>query len=143
MTVVRMERAHLSAVAALERECFCEPWSEKALELLLSNAAVGVVCLQEDRVIAYGGMLWALDEGQITNVAVASDCRRQGCGESILERLIAEARERGCVQISLEVRVSNVVAIALYTKHGFGVVGRRKHFYKAPAEDAFVMILTL
>ncbi|MBQ8311275.1 MAG: ribosomal protein S18-alanine N-acetyltransferase [Clostridia bacterium] len=143
MTAVRLERAHLPAVAALERDCFFEPWSEKALELLLTDDAIGIVCLQEGCVTAYGGMLWAPDEGQITNIAVAPDCRRQGYGQAVLEALIAEARGRNCEQISLEVRESNTAAISLYGKYGFSIAGRRKRFYKAPVEDALVMVLTL
>lgn len=143
MTVERMERVHLPFVAELERACFSEPWSEKSLELLLTPDALGVVGLRDGLVVAYGGILWALDEGQITNVAVASDARRQGNGRMIMEELIASAKARGCVQISLEVRASNEAAITLYERLGFVVAGRRKRFYKAPVEDALVMILTL
>lgn len=143
MTVVRMERAHLPAVAELERECFADAWSEKALELLLTEDAIGAVCLDGGRVTAYGGMLWAPDEGQITNIAVAFDTRRRGCGRAVLEFLITVAKERDCAQIALEVRASNKAAIALYEKYGFFVAGQRRRFYKAPVEDALVMILTL
>ena len=104
---------------------------------------MGVVCVECDRVLAYGGMLWAPDEGQITNIAVASDARRQGLGRAVLIALIQEARERNCELISLEVRESNTAAIALYESAGFLIAGRRKRFYRAPVEDALVMLLHL
>ena len=88
-------------------------------------------------------MLWAPDEGQITNIAVLSEHRGKGFGEAVLLYLIAQARTRGCEMISLEVRASNAAAIGLYEKHGFGVRGRRKRFYRNPTEDALVMILDL
>lgn len=143
MSVCRMERKHLPSVAAIERACFSEPWSEKALELLLSEAAVGVVSLDGDCAVAYGGMLWAPEEGQITNIAVLGEYRGRGLGDAVLTALISEARARSCTMLSLEVRESNLAAISLYKKHGFSEAGRRKRFYKAPTEDALVMILQL
>lgn len=142
-TVVRMTREHLSAAAELERLCFHEPWSEKSLELLLGDAAVGFVCLRDGLVIAYGGMLWAPDEGQVTNVAVHPDARRCGCGRKLLAALTEAAQARGAEQISLEVRASNGAAIALYESDGYETVGRRKNFYRNPREDALVMVKKL
>ena len=143
MNIARMEAAHVVDVAVIERECFSEPWSEHALELLLTPDAIGVVCVCDGAVAAYGGMLWAPYEGQITNIAVREAYRKRGYGAALLEALIAAARERDCEQISLEVRESNAAAIALYEKYGFSIAGRRKRFYKAPTEDGLVMILTL
>jgi len=140
MTVERIERDDLAAVAEIERLCFAEPWSEKALELLLGELATGFVCRRDGHILAYGGMLIAPDEGQITNVAVHPDARRQGLGKTIVDALTEEAHTRGLEQISLEVRVSNLAAITLYEHTGFTVAGRRKNFYRHPTEDALVMI---
>jgi len=143
MRIERLSREHIDAVAALEARCFSEPWSAQALELLVSDAAIGAVVLDGERAVAYGGMLWAPDEGQITNIAVTAAQRGRGVGSAVLSDLIAQAREKRCQTLSLEVRESNAAAIALYEKHGFLVAGRRKRFYKNPSEDALVMILTL
>ncbi|MBQ9806345.1 MAG: ribosomal protein S18-alanine N-acetyltransferase [Clostridia bacterium] len=139
----RLLREHLAAVAELERSIFAEPWSESALELLLTDSAYGVVCLQDGKAVAYGGMMIAVDEGQITNIAVRADCRRQGLGRAVLLALESEARARGLEQISLEARVSNTAAIALYESVGFQTEGRRRNFYRHPTEDALVMIKRL
>ncbi len=143
MQTEQLKREHLPAVAALEKLCFAEPWSERALEWLLSNEAVGVVALTENNVIGYGGMLIAPKEGQITNVAVHPDCRRLGGGRAIVSALLREAANRRLESVSLEVRQSNLPAIALYERLGFEKVGVRKHFYKHPAEDALVMTRVL
>ena len=142
-TIMRIAREHLSEVAALERLCFSEPWSEKSLELLLTDAAIGFVCLRDAHVIAYGGMLWAPDEGQITNIAVHPNARRCGCARAILSALTDAARVNNARQISLEVRESNAAAIALYEQDGYRTVGTRKHFYRNPREDALIMIRNL
>ena len=136
-------KEHLTAVAELERGIFAEPWSEKALELLLSDTAYGVVCLRQGELLAYGGMMIAVDEGQITNIAVRADQRRKGFGRAVLLALEAEARARGLIQIALEARVSNLSAIALYESLGYRTLGRRRNFYSHPVEDAFVMMKTL
>ena len=143
MSVVRIAEEHLPAVAELERLCFGEPWSERALRLLLGEDAVGYVCMESDRVVAYGGMMIAPFEGQVTNIAVHPEWRRRGLGRAATEALIAEARARELEQISLEVRASNEAAIALYRTLGFYEAGRRKHFYRNPAEDAIVMLCDL
>lgn len=135
---------HLEAVAELERLCFSEPWSENALTFLLGDTALGLVALDENgRAIAYVGMLIAPDEGQITCVAVHPSARRQGLGRALIDRLILEAAARGLEQISLEVRVSNEAAIALYERAGFYRAGVRRNFYRKPTEDALVMLRKL
>lgn len=142
-TVERITRAHLAEVAELERLCFHDPWSERSLELLLGSDAVGYVCVSEGRVLAYGGMMLVPDEGQITNIATHPDVRRMGMGRAVVEALIDDAKKRGLEQLSLEVRVSNTAAVALYEDLGFGTAGRRKSFYRKPTEDAWVMIKAL
>ena len=139
MTPVLVAREHLAAIADLERAVFPHPWSEKALELLCTDGGFGVVLMQEGRALAYAGMQVVLDEGAITNVATHPEYRRRGLGAQLFEALFLEARRRGVRAVTLEVRVSTQPAIALYEKFGFATVGRRKRFYTAPVEDAFVM----
>lgn len=139
--------ADLEGAAALEKLCFSSPWSANSLELLTKEGiGVGYVCVRNTptpMVTAYGGMMIAVDEGQITNIAVHPDCRGQGLGLAIVQALIKHAKAERLASISLEVRVSNAPAIALYRKVGFAEVGRRKGFYTRPTEDALIMELKL
>lgn len=144
MKAIEVAREHLAGIARLEALCFSEPWSEKSLELLLSDAALGLVCLNDEGVpVSYVGLLTVLDEGQITNVATHPACRRKGLASTLLSALVLEARARNLKTISLEVRRSNLAAVRLYEAHGFSVVGTRRGFYKNPLEDALVMICNL
>ena len=144
MTVEKLTAAHLGKIAELEALCFADPWSEKALELLLSDGAYGAVCIEDESVVAYGGVLWTPFEGQITNIATHPDARRKGFGAAVLAHLIEAAASRAdCEQLSLEARVSNIPAIALYERYGFEKMGVRRGFYKHPTEDAYVMCLSL
>ena len=130
----------LEGVAELEKLCFAEPWSAKSLELLTNDGiGVGMVCRKEGIVCAYGGMLVAVDEGQITNIATHPDFRRMGYGNAVVEALIKYAKNNRLDSISLEVRESNAAAIKLYTEHGFKVDGKRKDFYTKPTESAVLM----
>lgn len=144
MRIVPLAAAHLAGVALLERLSFAAPWSEEALRILTENAALSLVVLdEEDRPLAYVGMLTVLDEGQITNVATHPAWRRRGLADALLAALLEAAAARGLTTLSLEVRESNAAAIALYQKHGFFVAGKRNHFYKNPREHALVMLANL
>ena len=71
---------------------------------------------------------------------MAPQARRQGVADALLSTLTGFGRDR-LAALMLEVRASNAPAIALYEKHGFAAVGRRKNYYSAPREDAILMTL--
>ena len=146
---VRMQKipAHLNGAAELEKLCFSSPWSATSLELLTNDGiGVGYVLTvpaapeAAPTVVAYGGMLITVDEGQITNIAVHPDHRRHGYGAAITRALLRHAKDAKLESVSLEVRASNTAAIELYKKAGFAEAGRRKGFYAKPTEDALVMV---
>lgn len=138
--VVPMDRGHIPAIAALERTCFSRPWSEGALaEELYNDTACFLVAEGEDgSVLGYAGLHVILDEGYIDNVAVDPAYRRQGVADALLEVFCRFGAEK-LAFLTLEVRESNAPAIALYEKHGFYTVGRRKDYYDDPKEDALLL----
>ena len=139
--IKKLEKNEINGVAELEKLCFCCPWSESALELLLGDSAVGFCAVDNTgKVLAYGGMMCVLDEGEITNIATHPNARRVGLGKRIVSALLEYGKERGLLSYSLEVRESNEAAIALYSGLGFEAVGIRKNFYTKPNENAVIMI---
>ena len=138
--LVPMDRGHLSAIAALERACFSHPWSEAMLaEALYNDAACFIVAQGEDgSVLGYAGLHVILDEGYIDNVAVDPAYRRQGVADALIGAF-TRFGEAKLAFLTLEVRAGNAPAIALYEKHGFYGVGRRKGYYDDPKEDAVLM----
>ena len=82
-------------------------------------------------------------EGQIYNIAIAPEFRREGIGEALLRHLIDKADADGCKLVTLEVRSGNEAAMELYKKLGFREVGRRKGYYAKGGEDAVLMDLDL
>ena len=143
MTLERVEHGHLTAIAALEKEVFVHPWSEKNLELLCTDTAIGFVVTDGGRAAAYGGMTYAAGEGVITNIATSPDYRRQGLAEKVMSALVQQARALALSEIWLEVRESNLPAISLYEKFGFAARGKRPRFYTSPVETAIVMMLSV
>ncbi len=137
-----MTAEHIPQIAALERACFSHPWSEDMLrEELWNDAAVIVAAEGEDgTVLGYAGLQTVLDEGYINNVAVDSRFRRQGVADELIAAFVRFGKAK-LAFLTLEVRASNAPAIALYEKHGFQEVGRRKDYYDDPKEDAILMTL--
>lgn len=141
LELLAMRESHLPAVIEIERESFRSPWSERLFRTELDRPEVAewFVAIQEDTVVGYGGLLQVGSEGHITNLAVRHDRRRRGIGRTILERLVAAAKQRGIGSLALEVRESNEAAIEMYEQAGFHVVGRRKRYYPEDDEDALIM----
>ncbi len=90
-------------------------------------------------VVGYGGIWLTVDEAHITTIASAPEVRGQGIGELVLNGLIDLGLELGARFMTLEVRVSNVVAQNLYLKYGFEARGTRRRYYTDNNEDALVM----
>ena len=139
--IIPMKTEHLDAVAELERTCFTVPWSRTALAEELDNAlsAFLVALDEEECVVGYAGLQVVLDEGYITNVAVRPDCRRRGVAGRLLDVFERFAEGNHLAFLTLEVRAGNYAAIALYGRHGYRGVGRRKNYYEHPREDAVIM----
>ncbi|MBQ9687303.1 MAG: ribosomal protein S18-alanine N-acetyltransferase [Oscillospiraceae bacterium] len=132
---------HIPQLAVLEKQCFSLPWTEQQLaSQLKDDRHEFIVALDgRDQVLGYVGMTCVLDEGYIANVAVSPLYRRQGIADALIDKLCDIAQERALSFLTLEVRAGNAPAIALYEKHGFGTVGRRKNYYDFPKEDAILM----
>ena len=121
--VVTMAEEHISALAQLEKECFADPWSEKALADELTNPnAVFRVALIDEEVAGYVGMLHVLDEGDICNVAVFDKFRRRGVAIALIQHLVDYAVENQLSFITLEVRESNIGAQKFYETMGFETI---------------------
>ncbi|HHV58014.1 MAG TPA: ribosomal protein S18-alanine N-acetyltransferase [Firmicutes bacterium] len=131
----------IPGVLEVEVESFTTPWKRDAFffELLHNKVAHYLVAKAGDRVVGYGGMWILVDEAHVTNIAVHPDWRRRGVGETLLKRLLAEAKEHGADRMTLEVRKSNWSARRLYEKLGFVVLGCRRNYYSETHEDALIM----
>lgn len=140
MEIRRWKYEDILPISQLERECFPdEPWSFSALASSFGSPAfTGVVAVEDDEIIGYGGVTAAADTADIDNIAVAEDYRRGGVAGAILSELENLSRANGVKKLFLEVRVSNYAAMSLYLKHGFRGVYARTRYYRN-GEDCLVM----
>ena len=139
--IERATSADLPEVVALERACYTDPWPASAFVVLPDNPRVyfAVARRFDGRVIGYVVAWYVEDEGELANLAVASDGRRQGTGRALLDAMMADAMARGTKELYLEVRESNAAARQLYHSLEFEEVGRRKAYYRLPPEDALIL----
>ena len=137
-TITAMQAEHISAIAKLETECFSEPWSENALAEELLNPDSHFLVAECDGLAGYIGVQEICGEAYITNVAVFENHRKKGIGRALIKAAADGAKSRNCEFITLEVRVSNSPAIALYESEGFELLGTRKNFYTSPTEDGAI-----
>ncbi len=144
MTITPMTAVHIPALAAIEAACFSTPWSATALAEELDNPlAVFLVAVDGDRVLGYVGCHVLVDEGYIDNVAVSPAARRHGIGRALLAALEQTAHQKQLYRLTLEVRVSNTAAIALYEGAGYIRDAVRPGLYRLPTEDGAIYSLYL
>lgn len=136
----------LEAVAGIEARCFPLPWTQEmfARELAQSETAPMLVARVRGAAapfpVAGYICLWVVcDELHINNLAVDPAWRRRGIAEALLEAGLALGRSRRLARATLEVRMSNLAALALYQRHDFLPVGIRRGYYAQPVEDAVIM----
>ena len=139
--IVPMTEEHLDDVVGLEEAPVYNPWrsSEFEREVKENKMAIYYVAVEAGRVIGYAGMWHVVMEGHITNVGVLQEARRKGVGSMLMEKIIEVAVEKKMEGITLEVRMGNAPAQALYHKFGFKAEGIRKNYYADTKEDAIIM----
>jgi ribosomal-protein-alanine N-acetyltransferase len=92
-----------------------------------------------ERLLGLVGLWCMMGEGHIVTIAVRPEDRRMGIGELLLVAALQAALEAGQDEVTLEYRVSNRAARALYDKYGFSQVGVRARYYTDNQEDAVIM----
>ena len=128
-------------IAEIENAGFSLPWPEQAFYSELENTLARYLVLEDEgAVMAYAGMWMILGSAEITSISTAPEARRKGYGQRMLQAMMELAYdELEITEMTLEVRVSNFSAQALYKKMGFAIEGRRPKYYEDNKEDAYIM----
>ncbi len=136
--VRRLAYSDLPAVASIERRSFPAPWSLAMFVLELSKpSGICLAATEGERLVGYAICARYDRVWHLMNVAVEPELRRRGVGRLLVERVIEESGRE--LQFTLEVRVSNREAIAMYERLGFRSAGVRPRYYRDNGEDALVM----
>ena len=137
----KMTEQDLDELMIIENESFTLPWSRESYEGELRNQFANyLVCDWEGELAAFGGIWVVFEEAHITNVAVAERFRQRGMGRALMLELEKLAVAQRALRILLEVRPSNLPALAMYTNLGYVPISLKERYYADNQEDALVMI---
>lgn len=142
-----MLRRDIEAVVPLEAELFATdpPWTAEQFRSELAGVpdtrwyVVAEPVGQTGQLAGYAGLLVIDDTADVQTLAVAPEHQRRGLGTTLLEAMIVEAAARGARDLLLEVRADNAAALALYGRHGFARIARRRGYYRAGRVDGLVL----
>ena len=144
VTLAPMRRRHLRAVMRIETLVYPRPWSASLFmsELALRGTRAYHVAKLDNGVVGYSGLMLGTEDAHVTTIAVDPEYHRLGIGTRLMLNMARASRERGSRNMTLEVRVGNTGAQALYHRFGFAPAGIRKNYYSETNEDALVMWAT-
>ena len=142
LTIEPLRRRHIAAIMPIEDASYPKPWTvgvfNSEIEMMRRGERHYLVARDGSEVVGYGGLMFVVGDAHVTNIAVSPSRVRQGIATRLLAELAWEAIRRDCTALTLEVRISNVGAQALYREFGFAPAGVRKKYYEN-IEDAIVM----
>ncbi len=144
----RMTKADLPRVLEIEHGGYNYPWAVGIFNDCLKAAHYdNWVCVDtDDKITAFCIVSTAVGEATVLNLCIAPEERKQGLGRKFMQHVFETAKARKAESVFLEVRPSNVGAVALYESLGFNEIGIRPGYYKAEdntREDALMMAYTL
>jgi [ribosomal protein S18]-alanine N-acetyltransferase len=139
--IAPFRRRHLRSVVRIEEDAYPRPWSATLFlsELAQRSSRRYTVGTIGPIVVGYAGLMIVEDDGHITTLTVDPAWHHRGIGTVLLADLARAAPPLGVRHLTLEVRVGNDPAQALYRRFGFAPVGVRKNYYAETGEDAIIM----
>jgi ribosomal-protein-alanine N-acetyltransferase len=139
--ITAMRRRHLRGVLRIENDVYPRPWSLGLFmsELAIRTGRIYLVARVGPTVVGYAGMLFSGEDGHVTTIAVDPAWHRGKIGTRLLLHLLRHGTVKGAKNFTLEVRMSNEGAQALYRRFGFAPAGVRKGYYIETNEDAMIM----
>jgi len=140
-----MTDADLDAIMEIEPHIYSHPWTRGNFADSLKSAHSAWVLLHNEKIIGYALMMMVLDEAHLLNLSISQPYQKQGLGRLLLEHMIRIAQALNAANMFLEVRASNISAIALYENIGFNEMAVRRGYYPAHhgREDAILMGLAI
>lgn len=136
-----MQLADLDAIMQIEPRIYPYPWTRGNFSDSIASGYSAEVMEYEGEIIAYALTMMVLDEAHLLNLSVDKPFQGKGLGRAMLMYMVGLAKEKGALNMFLEVRASNQTAIALYEAVGFCEMSVRKAYYRHDdgREDAILM----
>jgi [ribosomal protein S18]-alanine N-acetyltransferase len=145
-----MQMDDVDTIIQIEPTIYTHPWTRGNFSDSLNSGYSAWILEENNKMIGYALMMMVLDEAHLLNLSIAKHRQKQGLGRYLLEHMLAIAKRHKAANMFLEVRTSNISAIALYENIGFCEMAVRRGYYPADAaifkngrEDAVLMGLAL
>lgn len=145
-----MQMDDLDAVMQIEPTIYSHPWTRGNFSDSLNSGYSAWVLEENKEMIGYALMMMVMDEAHLLNLSIAKAQQKRGLGRYLLEHMLKIAKNHKAANMFLEVRPSNISAIALYENMGFCEMAVRRGYYpadpkifKSGREDAVLMGLAL
>jgi len=140
-----MNSEDIAAVSAIESRIYPFPWTCGNFADSLRSGYSAWLMKDGETLLGYALMMLVSDEVQLLNIGIVPEHQGAGHGAALLQHLCRVARRHGATRMFLEVRPSNVAALALYSRHGFAEIGLRRDYYPTNGgrEDALVLACEL
>ncbi len=123
---------HIPAATEIERELFSiQPWGEALFwaDLAADDRVLFAAVDESGSLLGYADIAMSAGEAEILNIAVRTGQQGRGIGYALLQAMLEASAKAGAHRVLLEVREGNEVALSLYQRNGFSVVGRRPNYY--------------
>lgn len=136
-----MNTNDIDGVFEVSKICFSIPWSRASVESELSNPLAKYIVAKDiktNKIVGFIGVWLIVGDGDITNIGVHPDYRRNNIASGLLNSLFNLCQDLDCTLLNLEVRRSNLIAQNLYSKFNFKEIGVRRNYY-GNNEDAILM----
>lgn len=135
-----LTKSHLRKVMRIDAEVYPKPWSRQLwLAELDRDERLYLVAIHDQQIVGYVGALFALEDVHVVTIVTKPGCHRRGIGTRLLLEVVDRSIQHGCSALTLEVRISNEPAQALYKRFGLVPAGVRRGYYEPDNEDALVM----
>lgn len=140
-----MQMDDLDTIMQIEPQIYTHPWTRGNFSDSINSGYSAWVLLLHEEIIGYALLMMVLDEAHLLNLSIAGKYQKQGLGRFLLEYMLQIAKNHDATNMFLEVRPSNISAIALYENIGFNEMAIRRGYYPAAngREDAILMGLAL
>ncbi|MEQ1598341.1 MAG: ribosomal protein S18-alanine N-acetyltransferase [Methylotenera sp.] len=145
-----MQMDDLDAIMQIEPTIYSHPWTRGNFSDSLNSGYSAWVLEEKNEMIGYALMMMVMDEAHLLNLSIAKQRQKQGLGRYLLEHMVTISKRHKATNMFLEVRTSNISAIALYENMGFCEISVRRGYYPADPktsetgrEDAVLMGLAL
>ena len=145
MLIREMTPSDVAAVFAIDCQTNDFPWTMSLFEQAVASTKQTTVLEDAGEIIGFSIVSYVVGEAELLNICIATNQQGKKLGNKLLEHVLEQAKQSENHEMYLEVRASNAVALALYDKHDFNEIGRRKDYYpmKGGREDAILMARSL